>query len=182
MIIILDNSAKLKPATARRLKEDISRRVTPVNVRVASHHIEVSVVGGVDLSSLIDYLESTVGKVLLVTTSRSMVTSRDEALERYAGFVLEERFWEAHEVLEGVWRTSRNEVERSWLKMLIKVAALMAKVQEGGFDTAMEMASRLGGALGSCVKEAVMSAWEGRYAGLKVLECVGMEGYLRVSS
>ena len=94
-----------------------------INVRVDDDHLEVDVLDG-DLqgiaavvgSRIVDYAE--VGKE---------AGSVCEALEMYVRYFNARRYWEAHEVLESVWRISRD----ATLQGLILIAAGMVKLQEG---------------------------------------------------
>jgi predicted metal-dependent hydrolase len=51
-------------------------------------------------------------------------------VERYIDLFNKERFWEAHNALEGLWRQTRNAA----LQGLIMLAAAFVKLQEGRPD------------------------------------------------
>ncbi len=112
-------------------REDLLRRlrsVLPViAVRIASDHVEVDVKTD-DLKKAVAEVEKVVGKVLEVVD----ITFEDVGggVERYVDLFNRERFWEAHNALEGLWRKTRNVT----LQGLIMLAAAFVKLQEGWPD------------------------------------------------
>jgi len=112
-------------------REDLLRRlrsVLPViAVRIASDHVEVDVKTD-DLKKAVAEVEKVVGKVLEVVD----ITFEDVGggVERYVDLFNRERFWEAHNALEGLWRKTRN----ATLQGLIMLAAAFVKLQEGRPD------------------------------------------------
>ena len=112
-------------------REDLLRRlrlVLPViAVRIASDHVEVDVKTD-DLKKAVAEVEKVVGRVLEVVD----ITFEDVGggVERYVDLFNRERFWEAHNALEGLWRKTRN----ATLQGLIMLAAAFVKLQEGRPD------------------------------------------------
>ncbi len=112
-------------------REDLLRRlrlVLPViAVRIASDHVEVDVKTD-DLKKAVAEVEKAVGRVLEVVD----ITFEDVGggVERYVDLFNRERFWEAHNALEGLWRKTRN----ATLQGLIMLAAAFVKLQEGRPD------------------------------------------------
>lgn len=104
------------------------RSVLPViAVRIAADHVEVDVKTD-DLQKAVAEVEKVVGKVLEVVD----ITFEDVGggVERYVDLFNRERFWEAHNALEGLWRKTRN----ATLQGLIMLAAAFVKLQEGQPD------------------------------------------------
>lgn len=71
--------------------------------------------------------------------SRPMTS--EEAVEEAVVLFNKERFWEAHEVLESVWRVSKGE-EKTLLQGLILVCAAFVHEQKGEPDVALSVAKR----------------------------------------
>jgi predicted metal-dependent hydrolase len=112
-------------------REELLRRlraVLPViAVRIATGHVEVDVKTD-DLEKAVAEVEKVVGRVLDVVD----ITFEDVGggVERYVDLFNRERFWEAHNALEGLWRKTRN----TTLQGLIMLAAAFVKLQEGQPD------------------------------------------------
>jgi predicted metal-dependent hydrolase len=112
-------------------REELLRRlraVLPViAMRIATRHVEVDVKTD-DLEKAVAEVENIVGKVLEVVD----ITFEDVGggVERYVDLFNRERFWEAHNALEGLWRKTRN----TTLQGLIMLAAAFVKLQEGHPD------------------------------------------------
>lgn len=64
-----------------------------------------------------------------------------EALDEARRLFNQERYWEAHEVLEAVWRTATGD-EKSLLQGLILVCASLVHKQKGNDRVAMSVAER----------------------------------------
>ena len=107
-----------------------SRGLDVINVRVARGHVEFDVrgeacnVAGVlgELAPIIEVVD---------VESEEEYADLDQALRRLVELARQERFWECHRVLEGVWRSTGSEAVRG----LILLAAAHAKAQEGGDPT-----------------------------------------------
>ena len=174
-LLILSNSRNFKPRDSTSLKQKLSPYFQRVNVRVAASHIEISVEVE-DLDDASWRIQSVTGESVL----EAKILGSDpplgisEALLLYEDLVRRERFWEAHEVLEGVWRINRDE----GLQALILTAAALAKAQEGNLIGALKITSRIsrlaeGGLVDvDCLRETVREAYEGGNAGARMLACV----------
>lgn len=66
---------------------------------------------------------------------------RDEILSEARGYLNSERFWEAHETLEGLWRVSSGD-EKVLLQGLILVCAAFVHHQKKEEDTAQSVLRR----------------------------------------
>jgi predicted metal-dependent hydrolase len=119
------------PGFSASHREELLRRlraVLPViAMRIATGHVEVDVKTN-DLEKAVAEVEKVVGKVLEVVD----ITFEDvgDGVERYVDLFNKERFWEAHNALEGLWRKTRN----TTLQGLIMLAAAFVKLQEGQPD------------------------------------------------
>ena len=108
-------------------REDLLRRLRSalpvITVRIAADHVEVDVKTD-DLKKAVAEVERSIGKVLEVVD----ITFEDVGggVERYVDLFNRERFWEAHNALEGLWRQTRN----ATLQGLIMLAAAFVKLQE----------------------------------------------------
>jgi uncharacterized protein len=67
--------------------------------------------------------------------------SRDEVLSEARGYFNSERFWEAHETLEGLWRVSSGD-EKLLLQGLILICAAFVHHQKKEEDTAQSVLRR----------------------------------------
>jgi uncharacterized protein len=67
--------------------------------------------------------------------------SRERAVSEAVSLFNSERFWEAHEVLESLWRVSEGD-EKVTLQGLILVCAALVHVQKGEMDVALGILRR----------------------------------------
>lgn len=103
-----------------------ARSQLPVlNVRVASSHIEVYVKTD-DVESAKTIVEKLVGGRVIEVVD---ITFEEVpgGVERYVQLFNQERYWEAHNALEPLWRSTHNPT----LQGLIMLAAAFVKLQEG---------------------------------------------------
>jgi Uncharacterized conserved protein len=103
------------------------------NIRIASRHIEIEV-WDPDYPTVVTLIRGVVGEIILWRSlGEEMVQHYTadmlEILRKFVELFNEERFWEAHEALEPLWRSTR---ERA-LQGLILVAASFVKIQESKF-------------------------------------------------
>ncbi|WP_069806728.1 DUF309 domain-containing protein [Vulcanisaeta thermophila] len=97
-----------------------------LNARVTTGHVEVDLITD-DIDGELKKL-SKAGMRVMDLVDLDVERHVENPLEAYVELMGQERFWEAHEVLEGVWRRNRSEFMRG----LILLAAALAKLQEGG--------------------------------------------------
>lgn len=126
MIHLLNNSYRPKDASALL---DRARSLAQIggtvvrDARVSSKHIEfdISVADGTAVMDILKKLEeiSPVASYEHVTESHM---EKDEAIARAIEMFNEEKYWSAHEALEGVWKLARGK-ERDTLNGIILVAA-----------------------------------------------------------
>ena len=72
--------------------------------------------------------------------------SKEEHVEEARAFFNAERYWECHEVLEGIWRNSSG-AEKSFLQGMILVCAAFVHHQKGEPDVALGVMRRAVGQL-----------------------------------
>src|SRR5215218_3490092 len=114
-----------KDATAllRRARERVGPEATIRDARVSKKYIEfdTSIPDGVDLNTIIERLEaiSPLGSYEHII-ERHM--EKDKAIKRAMQLFNDEKYWEAHEALEYVWKNTSG-VEKDILNGIILVAA-----------------------------------------------------------
>ncbi|GBC70269.1 hypothetical protein HRbin02_00033 [Candidatus Calditenuaceae archaeon HR02] len=100
-----------------------------VDVRIGRRRVEVDV-----LTSDVNSVVSALAEWAPIEYFREIVEPRaapDDRLVQYAAELFnDERYWEAHEVLENVWRGKKG-AERELLYGLIKTAAAFVHAQKG---------------------------------------------------
>ena len=111
------------------------------DARVASKHIEFDV--GIDkdkIDQLLDRLKEIAPmKRCVEIDEREM--SKDEAIRYAIELFNDERYWEAHEVLEGVWKESNGD-EKSVVQGVILIAAAFVHMQKEEDDIAYAILKR----------------------------------------
>jgi predicted metal-dependent hydrolase len=100
------------------------------NIRIASRHVEIEV-WDPDLPTVVALIRGVVGEIILWRSLgedmvQHYIANMPEILRRFVDLFNEERFWEAHEALEPLWRSTGERV----LQGLILVAASFVKIQE----------------------------------------------------
>ncbi|ABP50894.1 MULTISPECIES: DUF309 domain-containing protein [Pyrobaculum] len=110
-------------------REELLRRIRAalpvISLRVASTHVEVDVKSD-DLAKAKETVERVIGGKVLEAVD---ITFEDVpgGVETYVRLFNAERFWEAHNALEGLWRRTKSPT----LQGLIMLAAAFVKLQEG---------------------------------------------------
>jgi len=142
------------PPEAPRLRAALRRLLggAPVSVRVASDHLELAALA--PRSALERAAETLAGPAIALEAPPAV-----QPLEAYLWLLGRERFWEAHEVLEPLWASTRDPA----LRALILAAAALVRAQEGSLRGAERNASLLD-SLGSpavdveCIRGAALRA------------------------
>lgn len=112
---------------ARSLCSDIDATIR--DVRVASKHVEYDVTVAKDM---LDDLTGRLEPIGHVSRARHLIeekVERDEAIQDGISHFNGERFWEAHESLEGVWKETQGS-ERILIQGIILVAAALVHHQK----------------------------------------------------
>ncbi|MCS7136792.1 MAG: DUF309 domain-containing protein [Candidatus Caldarchaeum sp.] len=137
--IVIAQNENQSPAHRRTLIEELrSRGFNVIDVRVGSRHIEVDMLSQQPPS--IDGLKVTE----VVEVGPGCQESPYDCFRKAVRLFDSERFWEAHETLEGIWRTSKG-VVKDFLHGLILTAAAFVHLQKGderGFSSIVERATR----------------------------------------
>ncbi len=141
------NSTGYKPSDARNLAQKIrgilGSREAIGNLRVSSQAIEFDLFANdsQELESRRSILEKEIGEVATLKPLDQASTQTYEKLDVLREGVQlfnEERFWEAHEVLERVWHPAKG-VERDIIQGMILTAAALVHAQKDRNDTALNM-------------------------------------------
>ncbi|WP_243678815.1 DUF309 domain-containing protein [Vulcanisaeta distributa] len=102
-----------------------------INIRVASSHLEIDLnVDTGDYARTIENLGFEIKNAINIDLEEDEEYNEECAIKRYIELFNEERFWEAHEVLEKIWRKNRDE----GIQGLIILAASLVKIQENNLD------------------------------------------------
>ncbi|GAB6947833.1 DUF309 domain-containing protein [Vulcanisaeta sp. JCM 16161] len=102
-----------------------------INIRISEKHLEIDLEVNTDEDThKIEGLGFRIMKVINIDLEEDKEHNEEYAIRRYIELFNEERFWEAHEVLEKVWRKNRNEGIRG----LIILAAAFVKIQENNLE------------------------------------------------
>ncbi len=112
------------------------------DARVASKHVEydVSMNKPID-SNVLDILNAKIGAVVGYTEIIERDMGDEERLEHARILFNEERYWEAHEMLENVWKKSKGE-EKDILQGLILVCAAFVHAQKAEYSIALSILKR----------------------------------------
>ncbi len=124
---------------ARELMEpDISIR----DARVSNKYIELdaSIGEGLDIKSIIERVESLAPLASYVEVKDHHM-EKDKAIERAVWLFNDERYWEAHEVLEQVWKNSTG-AEKEILNGIILVAAAFVHDEKNEQDICISILQR----------------------------------------
>jgi len=127
-ILAITNNPGLTPNHRQELLTKLRREGLMVrNARIASDHIELDVLVNDEREvRLVERLGLDLQEVRVIDMERTINYDMHDALFKYVELFNKERFWEAHEVLEGVWRLNRDK----GLQGLIILAAAFVKLQE----------------------------------------------------
>ena len=109
----------------RLMRELRAAGLRVINVRVGSSHLEIDARSDDSETDAARLRDAFGGDVEVVDLDGEEAVA--DPFHRFAFLFNSERFWEAHEVLERVWRIDRNEL----IQGLIVLAAAFAKLQEG---------------------------------------------------
>ena len=115
--------------------------ITIRDVRVSSRYLEFDVsIKKVELDHLIQKLEP-IGPLDHAKHVVDEVIEKEEAIEKGRDYFNYERFWECHEVLEGVWKKSDG-AEKDLLNGMILVAAALVHYQKDENETCLSIFRR----------------------------------------
>lgn len=127
-LFIVANDKSYKPHDREHILRTLRKFFTTPNIRIGSRHIEIEVWDPV-LSSIAGIIEENVGRIIewkLIDTIENDYVREQDPVKIYVDLFNQERFWEAHGVLETLWRRSGDRNAQG----LILVAAAFIKIQE----------------------------------------------------
>ena len=139
LLVIISNPG-ITPSHRQEILTRLRREGLMVrNARIASDHIELDVVADDEREvRLVERLGLKSQEVHVIDTERTINYDVYDALFKYVELFNKERFWEAHEVLEGIWRLNRDR----GLQGLIILAAAFVKLQENNPRAFEELMTR----------------------------------------
>jgi len=114
-----------------------------MDARVASKHVEFDVIMDkpIEHSDALGILDSSIGKVIGYNEIIERDISDKERLKHAKELFNGERYWEAHEMLEGLWKKSKGE-EKDILQGLILVCAAFVHAQRAEYNIALSILRR----------------------------------------
>ncbi|MEO9364576.1 MULTISPECIES: DUF309 domain-containing protein [Candidatus Nitrosocaldus] len=111
------------------------------DVRVASKHIELDVsVEQSMLDKLLREMER-IAQLLGYTEIDERSLSKEERIMHARDLFNAERYWEAHEVLEGAWKDSKGD-EKELIQGIILVCAALVHAQKAEYDICISILAR----------------------------------------
>ena len=135
-LVRLDNNEAYAPKDVRMLEAKIRELLGSAdkigNLRVSTTAIELDLFAAPsDLGRTKSLLEDKISKVVTLRSleSRTSTRAEDEALREGIDLFNQERFWEAHEVLEEIWHPATG-VDRDTIQGLILTAAALVHYQK----------------------------------------------------
>ena len=135
-LVRLDNNQAYAPKDVRMLEAKIRELLEATdkigNLRVSTTAIELDLFAAPsDLGRTKSLLEGKISEVVTLRSLESRISTRaeDEALREGIDLFNQERFWEAHEVLEEIWHPATG-VDRDTIQGLILTAAALVHYQK----------------------------------------------------
>ena len=135
-LVRLDNNQAYAPKDVRMLEAKIRELLGSAdkigNLRVSTTAIELDLFAAPsDLGRTKSLLEGKISKVVTLRSLETRISTRaeDEALREGVDLFNQERFWEAHEVLEEIWHPATG-VDRDTIQGLILTAAALVHYQK----------------------------------------------------
>ncbi len=135
-LVRLDNNRAYAPKDVKMLEAKIRELLGSAdkigNLRVSTTAIELDLFAAPsDLGRTKSLLEGKISKVVTLRSleSRTSTRAEDEALREGIDLFNQERFWEAHEVLEEIWHPATG-VDRDTIQGLILTAAALVHYQK----------------------------------------------------
>jgi uncharacterized protein len=154
-LVRLTNDRAHSPKDVRALQEKIRTLLGSQekigNLRVSTIAIEFDLFEDqADLEQSKNELESKISKIITLRPIDNHTSTRneDEALREGVRLFNEERFWEAHEVLEEIWRPAKGE-DRDIIQGLILTAAAFVHFQKNEASVCISILGRAFEKLGS---------------------------------
>jgi hypothetical protein len=142
----LQNTVQYTPRHARtilqRAREIVEPQASVRDARISKKYIEfdISISDGADMKTIIAGIES----IAPLASYEEIVErhmEKDKAIERAIQLFNDERYWEAHEALEYVWKNATG-VEREILNGIILVAAAFVHDEKDEPDVCISILRR----------------------------------------
>jgi uncharacterized protein len=147
-LVRLTNDRAYSPKDVRPLQEKIRTLLGSQekigNLRVSTNAIEFDLFEDqADLEQSENALESGISKVITLRPidNRTPTRKENDALREGVRLFNEERFWEAHEVLEEIWHPAKGE-ERDIIQGLILTAAAFVHFQKNEASVCISILGR----------------------------------------
>jgi uncharacterized protein len=147
-LVRLTNDRAYSPKDVRPLQEKIRTLLGSQekigNLRVSTNAIEFDLFEDqADLEQSENALESGISKVITLRPidNRTSTRKENDALREGVRLFNEERFWEAHEVLEEIWHPAKGE-ERDIIQGLILTAAAFVHFQKNEASVCISILGR----------------------------------------
>ncbi|MFN4336180.1 MAG: DUF309 domain-containing protein [Candidatus Nitrosocaldus sp.] len=147
MIRLVNNGYKPEDSAsilskARGISADVGSYTVEIrDARVARRHVELDVsVAPSMLDILLKELEG-IAPVLSYTEVTERRMDMDERIAYARELFNAERYWEAHEVLEGAWKSSKGD-EKGLIQGIILVCAALVHAQKAEYDICLSILGR----------------------------------------
>jgi hypothetical protein len=151
----LDNNQAYAPKDVRMLEVKIRELLEATekigNLRVSTTAIELDLFAAPsDLGRTKSLLEGKISKVVTLRSLEPRISRRaeDETLREGIDLFNQERFWEAHEVLEEIWHPATG-VDRDTIQGLILTAAALVHYQKDEKSVCVSILGRANEKLGT---------------------------------
>ena len=139
---IMSYTSKDADALLRRARELVEIEATIRDARVSKKYIEfdISISDGMDINRIIERLEaiSALGSYEHIIERH---IGKDEAIKRAMQLFNDEKYWQAHEVLEYVWKNESG-IEKDILNGIILVAAAFVHDEKDEPDVCIAILQR----------------------------------------
>ena len=125
-----------------RARELMEPEISIRDARISNRYIELdaSITDGIDIKRVIERLESIAALARYVEIKEHHM-EKDKAIELAVQLFNDERYWEAHEVLEQVWKNATG-TEKEILNGIILVAAAFVHDEKNEQDICVSILQR----------------------------------------
>ncbi len=125
-----------------KARELIEPEISVRDARISNKYIELdtSISEEIDLKSIIKRVES-IAPLVSYVEIKDRHMEKDKAIERAVQLFNDERYWEAHEVLEQVWKSATG-TEKGILNGIILVAAALVHDEKNEQDICVSILQR----------------------------------------
>ncbi|MGC8557817.1 MAG: DUF309 domain-containing protein [Nitrososphaeria archaeon] len=136
LLLIFENRNDEKRCNAKNIKEKLKQMIPSINdVRIDKDHIEIDLFS--ENEDCINIIGTYFNKKPIEIID---INKKPNADYRY--YLKKGRFWEAHESLEEIWKTEKNQKIKNSIRVAIQFCAAMVHFQRCNDDTANEILKR----------------------------------------